>query len=54
MVIRKRVMNISKLNKTGFKNFTSLDLGIKKTVDWFNKNQKFMEDIIHLLKKYKR
>ena len=39
---KKRLMNISKLNKTGFKNFTSLDLGIKKTVDWFNKNKKFI------------
>ena len=38
---KKRLMNIDKLNKTGFKNFTSLDLGIKKTVDWFNKNKKF-------------
>jgi len=38
---KKRLMNINKLNKTGFKNFTSLDLGIKKTVDWFNKNKKY-------------
>ena len=27
---KKRLMNINKLKKTGFKNFTSLDLGIKK------------------------
>lgn len=38
---KKRLMNISKLKKTGFKNITSLDDGIKKTVNWFMKNKKF-------------
>ena len=37
---KKRLMNISKLKKTGFKNITSLDDGIKKTVNWFIKNKK--------------
>ena len=36
-----RLMDIQKLKKTGFKNFTPLNLGIKKTVDWFKKNKKF-------------
>ena len=34
-------MNINKLKKKGFKNITSLDKGIKKTVQWFFKNKFF-------------
>ena len=36
-----RLMNINKLKKKGFKNITSLDKGIKKTVQWFFKNKFF-------------
>ena len=36
-----RLMNVAKLEKKGFKNITSLDEGIKKTVQWFFKNKNF-------------
>lgn len=39
---KKRLMNIEKLKASGFKNYTSADDGIKKTIKWFllNKNKK--------------
>ena len=36
-----RLMNVEKLKKIGFKNTTSLDEGIKKTVQWFFENKNF-------------
>ena len=36
---KTRLMNISKIKKTGFRNITTLDYGIKKTVEWFLKHK---------------
>ena len=36
---KTRLMNISKIKKTGFKNIITLDNGIKKTVEWFLKHK---------------
>lgn len=40
---KKRLFDMTKANSYGFKSETSLEEGIKNTIDWFNKNKKLID-----------
>lgn len=45
---KKRVLNVNKMRKLGFKPFVNLQFGISKTYDWFKKNYPKKTDGIRL------
>ena len=40
---KKRLMSMNKMNKYGYKSFTSLEEGVKKTTEWFLNNKDILD-----------
>jgi GDP-L-fucose synthase len=40
---KKRLMSMNKMNKYGFKSYTSLEEGVKKTTEWFLNNKDILD-----------